>query len=436
MIIGIDASRANRAHKSGTEWYSYYLIRWLSKLDSKNQYILYSDKPLRGGLVDLTTAQHACDLNIPESRVEFDKNGFQILKSPYNNFKAKILKWPFNFFWTQGRLSLEMLFKKVDVLFVPAHALPVIHPKKSIVTIHDIGFERDRFLYNCEQMGPEGRRKRRVINFFIKLFTGGKYGANSLDYIKWSTKYALKHAEKIITVSNFSKQEMLAVYGDNQNTAFLEKKIKVIYNGYNKFLYKKERDADKIKEVLEKYGISEPFILYIGRLEKKKNTPALIEAFAMMREKNKSIKHKLVLVGDASFGYDEVNYTIGEFLPDKEDEIIMPGWIEEVDMPYVYSAAGTFIFPSLYEGFGIPLLQAMACELPIVASRAVSIPEVVGDAALLFDPRDTKEMAEALEKIITDKNLREELIKRGQERVKNFSWEKCAKETLIELESL
>jgi glycosyltransferase involved in cell wall biosynthesis len=436
MLIGIDASRANRAHKSGTEWYSYYLIRWLSKLDRKNQYILYSDKPLQGGLVDLTTAQHACDLNIPESSVEFDKGDFQILKSPHNNFKAKILKWPFNFFWTQGRLSLEMLFKKPNVLFVPAHALPVIHPEKSMVTIHDIGFERDRFLYNREQMGPEGRRKRKAINFFVKLFTGGKYGANSLDYIRWSTKYALKYAEKIITVSDFSKKEILDIYGMDKNRVFLEKKIKVVYNGYNKFLYKKERDDGKIKEVLEKYGISGPFILYIGRLEKKKNTPALIEAFAMMREKNKDIKHKLVLAGDASFGYDEVNYTIGEFLPDQENEVIMPGWVDEADMPYVYSGADVFVFPSLYEGFGIPLLQAMACELPVVASRAVSIPEVVGDAALLFNPRDTKEMTEALEKIITDKNLREELIKRGKERVKNFSWEKCARETLEEIESL
>ncbi len=468
MIIGIDASRANRAHKSGTEWYSYYLIRWLAKLDSKNQYILYTDKPLHGGLADLTTAQHVCDLNIPESKVKFSKDGYQILKSPYNNFKAKVLKWPFIFFWTQGRLSLEMLFRRVNILFIPAHTLPIIHPKKSIVTIHDIGFERDRLLYEREPMGPEYKISRRIINFFVKLFTWGEYGANSLDYLSWSTQYALKRAKKIIAVSNFSRNEILevyshtlsaghyalwrkirkcfrakraqhfqqgaGVYGTEKNKAVLKDKIKVIYNGFNKFLYKKIEDKNKIKEVLARYGISAPYILYIGRLEKKKNTPALIEAFAMMRERNKNIKHKLVLVGDASFGYDEVNYMIEEFLLD--NEVIMPGWVEEIDMPYVYSAATAFVFPSLYEGFGIPLLQAMACEVPIVASRSASIPEVTEDAALLFEPLDIKAMSEAMGKIITDNKLREELISRGRERIKNFSWEKCAQETLFEIDNL
>jgi glycosyltransferase involved in cell wall biosynthesis len=434
MLIGIDASRANREHKSGTEWYSYYLIRWLAKLDSKNQYVLYTDKPLRGGLVDLTTAQHVCDLNIPESKVEFNKDGEQILKSPYNNFKAKVLKWPFIFFWTQGRLSLEMLLKRVDILFIPAHTLPIIHPKKSIVTIHDIGFERDRFLYEREPMGPEYKIGRRIIDFFVKLFTLGKYGANTLDYLSWSAKYALKHAKKIIAVSNFSKNEILGVYGTEKNKVALNNKIKVIYNGFNKFLYKKIEDKNEIKEVLGKYGISAPYILYIGRLEKKKNTPALIEAFAMMRERNKNIKHKLVLVGDASFGYDEVNYMVEEFLLD--DDVIMPGWIEEIDMPYIYSAATAFIFPSFYEGFGIPLLQAMACEVPILASQAASIPEVVRDAAILFEPHNTQAMSESLGKIITDNGLRERLIIRGRERVKNFSWEKCAQETLNEIRGL
>lgn len=403
-------------------------------MDSKNQYILYTDKLLQGGLVDLTTAQHVCDLNIPESKVEFNKDGYQILKSPYNNFRAKILKWPFIFFWTQGRLSLEMLFRRVDILFIPAHTLPIIHPKKSIVTIHDIGFERDRFLYEREPMGPEYKIGRRIINFFVKLFTFGEYGANSLDYLSWSTKYALKHAKKIIAVSNFSRNEILEVYGTEKNKVMLKDKTKVIYNGFNKFLYKKIEDKNKIKEVLAKYGISAPYILYIGRLEKKKNTPALIEAFAMTRERNKNIKHKLVLVGDASFGYDEVNYMIEEFLLD--NEVIMPGWIEEIDMPYIYSAANVFVFPSLYEGFGIPLLQAMACEVPIVASRSASIPEVTEDAALLFEPLDVNSMSEAMGKIITDGKLREKLISRGRERIKNFSWEKCAQETLAEIENI
>jgi glycosyltransferase involved in cell wall biosynthesis len=434
MLIGIDASRANRDHRSGTEWYSYYLIRWLAKLDSRNQYILYTDKPLMDGLLNLTTKQHVYNSNTTEDVIEFDNEGYQILKSPYNNFKAKILRWPFNFLWTQGRLSLEMIFKKVDVLFVPSHTLPTIHPKKSVITIHDIGFERDRRLYGHEQMGPEDKIGKKIINFFVKLFTIGKYGANSVDYHSWSTKYALKMALKVITVSHFTKKELIEVYGatDREKQA-LANKIKVIHNGYNRFLYKKIDEKDKAQEVFKKYDIEEPYILYIGKLEKKKNTPALIEAFAIMRGKNKDIKHKLVLVGDASYGYDEVKYMISEYLLD--DEVIMPGWIEETDMPYIYSGATAFIFPSLYEGFGIPVIQAMACEVPVAASNTASIPEVVGDAALLFDPHDVNSIAQAMAEVITDNELRKKLIKRGKKRVKNFSWEECAKETLKEIEN-
>ena len=161
MIIGIDASRANRERKSGTEWYSYYLIKRLAKLDAKNQYILYTDKPLKGGLLDLICDD--CDKMGEE--VKTNKGGFQEIKSPHNNFKAKILKWPFNFFWTQGRLSIEMLFNKPDVLFIPAHTLPIIHPAKSVVTIHDVGFERDRRLYRQEQMGPGDNYGRKILNF-------------------------------------------------------------------------------------------------------------------------------------------------------------------------------------------------------------------------------------------------------------------------------
>ncbi len=427
MLIGIDASRANQDHKSGTEWYSYYLIRWFAKLDNKNQYILYTNKPLVGGLLDLTTKQYFAKAS-DENRVEFDKDGYQIIKSPFNNFKAKILKWPFYYFWTQGRLILEMITNRPDILFIPAHTLPIIHPKKSIVTIHDIGFERDRHLYRREQMGPDSKLGRRIINIFVKLFTWGKFGANTTDYLSWSTRYALEKAKTVITVSNFSKQEMEEIYGADKN------KIKVIHNGYNKYLYKKIEDRNKIKQALVKYDIEDPYLLYVGRLDKKKNTPALVEAFAIMREKNKNIKHKLVLVGDASFGYDEVKYTISEF--NLDHEVIMPGWVAETDLPYLYNGATAFVFPTRYEGFGIPLLQAMACHVPIVASWAAPIPEVVNETALLFNPYDINSIAKALERIITDNALRKDLVERGKERIKKFSWEKSAEETLAVINQL
>lgn len=424
MVIGIDASRANRGHKSGTEWYSYYVIRWLAKLDQKNQYILYTDKPLTGGLFDLTTKQHIGD-SPEESDFISDEKGFQILKSPGNNFKAKVLNWPFTYFWTQIRLSWEMLTNSPDVLFIPAHTLPFIHPKKSAVTIHDIAFERERMLYERSHIGPESKISRKLVNLLVKIFTFGKFGANILDYHSWSARFALKEAGKIITVSNFTKNEMMAFYKAQED------KISVVYNGYNRGLYKTIDDKNKIKSVLNNYDIEAPYILYVGRLEKKKNTPSLVEAFAMMKEENKEINHKLVLVGDASHGYDEVKYVIREY--NLNDDVIITGWMPEMDLPYIYNGAAAFIFPSLYEGFGIPLLQAMACGTPIAASQTTSIPEVAGDAAIFFNPKDTRSIARALKKILANETLRQNLALRGKERVKDFSWQKCAEETLAVL---
>lgn len=424
MIIGIDASRANLEHKSGTEWYSYYLIRWIAKLDSENQYVLYTDKPLTGGLLDLTTTQHF-ESSEKNEKIEYDTEGYQVLKSPHNNFRAKVLNWPYSHFWTQGRMSWEMLVNRPDVLFIPAHTMPIIHPKKTIVTIHDIGFERDCLLYACEQMGPESRSGRKLLNMLVNIFTLGKYRANSLDYFRWSTEYALKKADKVITISNFTKSELIDVYRAKAE------KIKVIYNGYNKSLYQKINDENKIAEVIGRYGIKKPYIFYIGRIENKKNIPALIEAFALMKENYKNTDVKLVLVGNASMGFDEVKYSISEF--ELNNDVIMPGWVKETEIPYFFSGAEAFVFPSNYEGFGIPLLQAMACETPIIASSSSSIPEVVDNAALLFNPRFVTSMAEAIGEIITKPELRKDLIEKGKERVKNFSWEKCAKETLDEI---
>jgi glycosyltransferase involved in cell wall biosynthesis len=419
MLIGIDASRANRHYKTGPEWYSYYLIKQIARQDKKNNYILFSDSPLSGGLLDLT-----CDLSADACFIDqiFDKNGFQVIKSPYNNFKAKILKWPFYFFWTQGRLSLEMLFGKYDRLFIPAHTIPVIHPRKTLNTIHDIGFEIDRQFYKLENLGPENKHGRRFIDLFVKAVTLGKYGANSRDYLSWSSRYSVKHASKVIVPSKFTANELKLNYHADLN------KIAVVPNGYNDSLYRKIDDKNAIKNVLNKYGIGQPYLLYVGRLESKKNTHSLVQAFGVLKQKHKDLKHKLVLIGSASYGYDEVNYMMHEYGLDRD--VFMPGWIEEYDMPYFYNGADAFIYPSKYEGFGIPLLQAMACGTPIAASNSTSIPEVVGDAAFLFDPTNIQSIANAIEKLIFDESLKSTLTEKGFLRVKDFSWEKCARQIL------
>ncbi|MEK7203066.1 MAG: glycosyltransferase family 1 protein [Patescibacteria group bacterium] len=423
MIIGIDASRANRQYKSGTEWYSYYLIRELAKIDAKNQYILYTDKPLINGLADLSLNQK----EFKNIKIKINKNGWQEITSPFNNFRGKIIKQFLPFFWTLFSLSLEMLFHPSDILFIPAHTLPIIHPRKSAVTVHDVGFIRDHQLYCNKKIGPTGLISY-LLNWLVKIITLGKYGANIFDYHIWSTKFILKHTKKIITISNFSKNEIKEFFSVDPE------KIKVIYHGYNSDLFQPIADSEKINQVLNKYRVKQPYIFYVGRLEKKKNIPTLVEAYAIMREKYKDIKHKLVLIGRAGYGFDEVNYIIQKF--NINNEVILTGWLAEEDMPFIYHGATAFIFPSFYEGFGIPLLQAMACKTPIVASRIPATVEVVEDSALFFDPFNKEEMAEAMAKIIIDNNLRDNLIFKGQKRIKNFSRKKSAQETLAVLENL
>lgn len=435
MIIGIDASRANREHKTGTEWYSYYLIKYFAQFDAENQYILYSDSPLQGGLLDLGKV----GLEDEGKREEpiYDDRGFQVIKSPHGNFRGDVLRWPVPYLWTLGRLSLEMLFHKPDLLFVPAHGLPLFRPKRTVNTVHDVSFREEgaNYIFEKKKLGPKsGRLRKKLVDWLVRFGTRGKYGANAFDYLDWSTVYSLKHSDKIITVSNYSRQQILKTYECDSKDICRSDKIKVVHNGFNDQIYKKIDDKEAVEAVLKKYGIERPYLLYTGRLERKKNTPFLIEAFAKAKTKHGGIKERLVLVGDASFGYDEVKYLTHQY--GLSSDIIMTGWVPESDMPYIVNGASAFIFPSIHEGFGIPVLQAMNCGVPVVLSDIPVLREIVGDAALYFDPRNKDKASEAIFEILTNEKMKKGLSEAGLARAKQFSWEKCARETLGVLKGL
>jgi glycosyltransferase involved in cell wall biosynthesis len=401
MLIGIDASRANRIRKTGTEWYSFYLIKNLAKIDKTNTYRLYLDVPPTAEMIKA------------------------VKDNP--NFSFKVLNWPFRFFWTLGRLTWEMIWRHPDVLFVPAHALPLVSPRRTVNTIHDIAFIREQRVYRSEKIKINLPGSRPVIDFFIRVLTGGKYRSGSVDYLRWSTAFALKHAKKIIAVSEFTKKEILELYPKVPG-----EKINVVYNGYNRELFHPCFNFDKQAAVLNEYGLERPFFLYVGRLEKKKNTSILVEALALLRESHPEIKEKLVLIGDAGFGYDEIKYAIEEF--DLESDVLMPGWAAEEDLPCIFSAAEAFIFPSKHEGFGLPVIQAMACDTPVIASDISVLKEIAGDAVEYFKQNNKDSLAQAMVKIINSSALREELKIKGRARAKEFDWEKCARETLRVLE--
>jgi len=372
MIIGIDASRANKKIKTGVEWYAYHLIQTLKTIDKKNRYFLYTNKKLSGGLE----------------------------KCP-DNFEEKILSWPPKYLWTQIRLSWEMKFgkNKPDVLFVPAHTIPIFHPKNSIVTVHDVGFARFPKLYN----------------WMDKL------------YHNWIMKFIKKHAKKIITISKFSKQEIIELYNIEPE------KIAIIYNGFNQMAYRPVEKASTIKKVLQKYQLTKPFFLNIARLEYKKNILGLIKAFKIFQGQfDPDKKYQLVLAGGGGQGYVDILQEIEK--QNLKDSIIILGWVNEADLPKLLNASTAFVFPSFYEGFGIPILEAMSCGTPVITSNVASLPEVAGDAALLIDPYDSEKIAQAMNKIITDEDLCNELTRKGFKQIKKFSWQRCAREVLNILE--
>jgi len=362
MIIGIDASRASIKQKTGTEVYSYNLIKHLAKCDHKNQYILYTNRALK------------FDFLLPK------------------NFKVKVLS--FLKFWTQIRLAWEMLIRQPDILFIPAHTIPWIHPKNTVVTIH--GLEYEHF--------PEA------------------YSRFDLWHLRKSTRLASKWAKKIITISQNTKKDLIKFYGVR------DEQIKVVHLGYQKYEVRSKK-----YEAAGTFRFPKPYLLFVGRLEKRKNLVRLVKAFARLKN-NKKIVHKLVLAGKPGYGYEQIKCSIKELGVEKD--VILPGYVLDKDLPDLMKNADIFVYPSLYEGFGMPILEAMNLGVPVVASNISALPEIAGEAALLVDPLNTDEIADAIWRVVTNKELKEDLVKKGLEQVKKFSWEKCAKETLIVLESL
>jgi glycosyltransferase involved in cell wall biosynthesis len=399
MIIGVDASRANEKKKTGTEWYSYYLIQEFKKIaDPRDHFVLYSKEPLRDGLKDLPA-----------------------------NFESKVLYWPPKLLWTLVRFSIEMLIHPPDVFFVPAHNLPIIHPKNTVATLHDIGFERFKELYSTDPIGYHARWTKRLLRGAVRVLTLGRYGNNELDYQSWSARFMLRRAKKIITISEFTKQEILDVFHVAADH------INVIPNGYDRDRYHAQIDPKEVDHVLSQYQLSRPYIFYIGRLERKKNIAGLIDAFAIFKQKTSAV-HKLVLLGFQGYGFEEIQQKIDHHRLNRD--VIIPGYIPEEHVPMLYAGAELFVFPSFYEGFGIPLLQAMACGVPILASRAGAIPEVVQDAAVLVDPKDPVAIATAIERMLNDASLRSHLKQTGLDRVKHFSWHSTAQQTLAFVKSV
>ncbi len=241
-----------------------------------------------------------------------------------------------------------------------------------------------------------------------------------------------ERATKIITVSESTKNDLINLYGIDP------KKIRVIYSGIEQESRIKNQES-RIDEIKAKYRLPECFILYLGTLEPRKNLVGLIRAYELLRKKlmihdSKFIIPKLVIAGGKGWLYKEIFDTIEKSKYVKD--IILTGFVEEDDKQYIYKFADLFVYPSFYEGFGFPPLEAMSHGVPVITSNVSSLPEAVGDSAIMIDPYDHDELARAMERILTEDKLRNILIRKGLERIKKFSWQNCARETLETLTSV
>jgi glycosyltransferase involved in cell wall biosynthesis len=361
MKIGIDGSRAFIKKRTGIEEYAYRVIFNLRDFLKDESVVLYIRK------------NQSVDFEIP------------------SNWKIKKLWFPR--LWTQLRLSLELLVNPVDALFVPAHTVPIIHPKKTIVVIHGLEYE----------------------------FCPEAYSAWQKFYMRNVIKKSCHWASDIICVSKNTKEDVIKLYGVSSD------KIKVIYEGYNqqlgieKSIIEENMDKKVDQQVTDKDG----YLLFIGRLEERKNIVRIIKAFNYIKEKY-GITQKLFLAGKPGFGYEKIEEEI-EKSKFKKD-INQLGYVSEEEKWELLSKSTVFVFPTLYEGFGIPILEAQSVMVPVISSKISSIPEVAGDGAILVDPENISEIGENIYICLTNEEARKDLIKKGFENAKKFSWTECAKE--------
>lgn len=348
MKIGIDASRAFQKQRTGIEEYSYQVIKHLRHELQNEEIFLYIRK------------NQLVDFELP------------------SNWKIKIIRWPK--FWTQAGLSLEMLLRPVDVLFIPAHTVPFIHPSNTVVTVHGLEYER----------------------------MPGAYSLRERFYMRWSIKMSCVWAKKIIAVSENTRKDLIELYN------VPGEKIEMVYEGV---------DGERRTVDSGQYDNHKPYILFIGRIEKRKNIEGVIEAYKILKERH-NVSHKLVLAGKLGYGYDGIKHKISS-VKHRED-IVETGYISEEEKHQLLENADVFLFPSFYEGFGLPILEAQSSGVPVVTSNISSLPEVGGDSVMYCNPNKPKIIAEAAYKIISNSEFRDGIIEKGYENIRRFSWEKCA----------
>ena len=314
-----------------------------------------------------------------------------ILPKENTHFKYRVVKGPF--LWSQIFLPLDLHINKLsdskpDVFFAPAHYAPRFCPCPVVVTIHDLSF----FYYPQEFLQKD------------------------LYQLTHWTEYSVKQAKKIIAVSKTTKKDIAKFY------SLPDSKIEIVYNGFEK----RQKNPSAVT-ILKKFNLEKKkYLLYVGTLQPRKNITTLLRAYKQYKEINPELK--LVLVGKKGWLYEHIYEEVAKL--ELKDEVIFTGYETDDNVAELYKNALCYILPSLYEGFGIPILEAMSYDCLVIASHASSLPEIGANACLYFDPHNADDLRKKISLIDTDHELVKELISLGKQRIKQFSWKKCADETL------
>ncbi len=371
MIIGIDASRAVVTPRTGTESYAYHLIQSLAPLAAEAGHTLRLYFNQAPG-PDLLDLPAVDGVVIPQRRL-----------------------------WTHVRLRRELLDRPPDLFFTPAHVIPVGYGGASVATVHDLGY---RYF-------PESHTRQQRA------------------YLDWSTRHNAETARRVIADSQATQSDLESAY------AIPPDKVDVIYPGADPSLAR-VTDAGQLAAAAGRYGISMPYLFYVGTLQPRKNLVRLVEAFAasgLATDGERPVM--LVLAGKAGWMADDLLAAVAALPPPIRTQVVLPGFVEEADKAALISGATALVFPSLYEGFGFPVLEGQACATAVFGANTSSLPEVAGDGALLVDPLDLDALTAGLQTIVNDALLRAALVERGLHNLERFRWSDAAAAVLRTLEA-
>lgn len=379
MRIGIEAQRLFRPHKHGMDRVALELIRNLQKIDKVNEYFIFVKPDADNEVLEKT-------------------DNFNIVEIPGGPYPI----------WEQIKLPKFVDKYKLDLLHCTSNTAPLKVKSKLITTLHDIIFREENIF---KQIFSSASWYQKIGNLYRRFIVGD----------------VVKKSDRLITVSNFEKENIKNAFDVEDG------KVTTVHNAVNDEFNERFTEEEK-EEVRQKYNLPTQFLLHIGNKDPRKNTKRVLDAFCELKVTDHDYM-KLVIVG---IDEERLDMLLKEmYIPQAiKKDIILTGYVENEDLPVIYSLAKVFLFPSLREGFGIPIIEAMATGVPVITSNTSSMPEVAGDSAVLINPKKTHQLKDAIIRILSDDEYRNKLIKQGLKQCKSFSWKKSAKDVLKIYEQL